>query len=71
MMMTLAELREELAGLHSEQASEVERDLHEVRLHSDRGAVVQVVACRPRSPLLQPPRPESLSCADSPGRVLR
>lgn len=44
LMMTLAELREELDGLHFELAREVEREVHEGRLHSGRGAVVQVVA---------------------------
>ena len=47
LMMTLAELREELAGLHFEQAREIERDVHEGRLHTGRGAVVQLVARRP------------------------
>ena len=47
MMMTLAELREELDGLHFEQAREVEREVHEGRLHTGRGAVVQIVARRP------------------------
>jgi len=47
LMMTLAELREELAGLHFEQAREIERDVHEGSLHTGRGAVVQIVARRP------------------------
>ena len=46
LMMTLAELREELDGLHFELAREVEREVHEGRLHTGRGAVVQVVARR-------------------------
>jgi SAM-dependent methyltransferase len=44
MMMTLAGLREELAGLEFLQAREIERDVVEGRLHTGRGAVVQVVA---------------------------
>jgi SAM-dependent methyltransferase len=47
LMMTLAELREELNGLHFEQARELEREVHEGRLHTGRGAVVQIVARRP------------------------
>lgn len=47
LMMTLAALREELAGLHFVQAREIEREVHEGRLHTGRGAVVQVVARRP------------------------
>lgn len=47
LMMTLAELREELAGLDFEQAREIERDVHEGRLHTGRGAVVQLVARKP------------------------
>lgn len=46
LMMALAELRAELQGLHFEQAREVEREVHEGRLHTGRGAVVQVVARR-------------------------
>ncbi|WP_373054477.1 class I SAM-dependent methyltransferase [Thioalkalivibrio sp.] len=46
LMMTLTELREELDGLHFELAREVEREVHEGRLHTGRGAVVQVVARR-------------------------
>jgi hypothetical protein len=46
-MMTLAELREELDGLCFLQAREVERELHEGRLHTGCGAVVQIVARRP------------------------
>jgi hypothetical protein len=47
LMMTLSELREELAGLHFELAREIEREIHEGRLHTGRGAVVQLVARRP------------------------
>ena len=47
LMMTLAELREELAGLHFEQARELERDVREGRLHTGRGAVVQLIARKP------------------------
>jgi len=41
-MMTLAGLREELAGLEFLQGREMERDVVEGRLHTGRGAVVQV-----------------------------
>jgi len=45
--MTLAELREELDGLHFEQAREFEREVHEGSLHNGRSAVVQLVARKP------------------------
>ncbi|MDA8098817.1 MAG: class I SAM-dependent methyltransferase [Nitrospiraceae bacterium] len=44
MMMTLAGLREELAGLEFLHAKELDRDVIEGRLHTGKGAVVQVVA---------------------------
>ncbi|QSV46226.1 SAM-dependent methyltransferase [Geobacter benzoatilyticus] len=47
MMMTLAGLREELAGLEFVEGREIERDVVEGRLHTGRGAVVQVVARKP------------------------
>uniref|UniRef100_A0A831U269 Class I SAM-dependent methyltransferase n=1 Tax=Geobacter metallireducens TaxID=28232 RepID=A0A831U269_GEOME len=47
LMMTLAGLREELAGLEFLQGREMERDVVEGRLHTGRGAVVQVVARKP------------------------
>ena len=47
MMMTLAGLREELAGLEFLHGREIERDVVEGRLHTGRGAVVQVVARKP------------------------
>ncbi|WP_043740694.1 class I SAM-dependent methyltransferase [Thioalkalivibrio nitratireducens] len=47
LMMTLDELRTELAGLEFEHAREYEREVHEGRLHTGHGAVVQVVAVRP------------------------
>lgn len=47
MMMTLAGLREELAALEFLHARELERDVVEGRLHTGRGAVVQVVARKP------------------------
>ena len=56
--MTLAALREELAGLELEVARECERDVIEGTHHTGRGAVVQVVARRPGgrnpSPVLVP-----------------
>lgn len=47
LLMTLADLREELAGLEFLQALEIERDVVEGRLHTGRGAVVQIVARKP------------------------
>jgi SAM-dependent methyltransferase len=47
LMMTLAELREELAGLDFEEAREIERDVREGKLHTGRGAVVQLLARKP------------------------
>jgi SAM-dependent methyltransferase len=44
LMMTLEELRTELHGLHLEHGCELEREVHEGRLHTGRGAVVQIVA---------------------------
>ena len=44
LMMTLVELRDELTGLEFLQAGELERDVVEGRLHTGRGAVVQIVA---------------------------
>jgi SAM-dependent methyltransferase len=49
LMMTLAELRDELPGLDFEVGRECEREIHEGRLHHGRGAVVQVIATRPPS----------------------
>ncbi|MDD3530037.1 MAG: class I SAM-dependent methyltransferase [Gallionellaceae bacterium] len=47
LMMSLAELRAELAPLAMELGQEVERDIHEGLYHQGRGAVVQVLARRP------------------------
>ncbi len=47
LMMTLADLREDLHGLQLEIGREIERDLGEGTLHRGRGAVVQVLARRP------------------------
>jgi len=47
--MTAAQLREELAGLDFEILRELERDVREGTKHTGRGAVVQVMARRPRS----------------------
>lgn len=49
MLMTLADLRQELRGLMFEHAVELERDVIEGSLHTGRGAVVQVVARKPQS----------------------
>jgi len=46
MLPTLAELREELAGLDFELAVEREREVHEGKLHNGTSAVVQVVATK-------------------------
>ena len=46
-LMTLADLRRELAGLDFVHAVELEREVVEGRLHHGLGAVVQVVAVRP------------------------
>ena len=45
--MTLAALYEELAGLHFVHAQEIVRDVIEGRLHTGKGAVVQVLAVKP------------------------
>lgn len=45
--MTLAELHQELKGLVFEHACETERELIEGTLHTGRGAVVQLIACKP------------------------
>lgn len=57
--MTLAALRDELAGLDFDVACECERDVIEGTCHTGRGAVVQIFARRPAgrnaSPALVPP----------------
>ena len=47
MMMSLENLRQELKGLDFVHALELERDIVEGKLHTGRGAVVQVVAVKP------------------------
>ena len=47
LMMDLDTLRGELAGLELLHAEETEREIHEGRLHTGRGAVVQIVARKP------------------------
>jgi len=47
LLVTLSELREELAGLDLVVARETEREVHEGRLHTGTGAVVQVVGIKP------------------------
>lgn len=44
LLMTLDQLKEELAGLRLEHAMELEREIVEGKFHTGRGAVVQVVA---------------------------
>jgi hypothetical protein len=46
MLMTAAQLREELAGLDFEILREMERDVREGTKHTGRAAVVQVLARR-------------------------
>jgi SAM-dependent methyltransferase len=47
--MTLDALREELAGLQFAVSRECEREVREGSGHTGRGAVVQVLTCKPRS----------------------
>jgi SAM-dependent methyltransferase len=47
MMMTLDGLRQELEGLEFKHALELERNVVEGKLHTGKGAVVQVVAVKP------------------------
>lgn len=47
MLMSLSSLRQELAGLEFRHALEQERDVLEGKLHTGRGAVVQVLAVKP------------------------
>lgn len=49
LMMTREALTEELDGLEFEEAVERERDVIEGRFHTGRGAVVQVLAHKPRN----------------------
>jgi hypothetical protein len=45
-LVTLADLRSELEGLDFLVGQEIEREVHEGRLHTGRSSVVQVVAMR-------------------------
>jgi hypothetical protein len=45
-LVTLADLRSELEGLEFLVGREIERDVHEGRMHTGRSSVVQVVAMR-------------------------
>jgi hypothetical protein len=47
MMMDLNGLRAELAGMDFDYDADVIRDIHEGRLHTGQGAVVQVLARKP------------------------
>ena len=47
MLMTLAELKEDLVGLSFELGQEIERDVVEGKYHDGKAAVVQVIARRP------------------------
>ena len=46
-MLTLDELREDLAGLDFHVAHEIERDIHEGKYHHGKSAVVQIFATKP------------------------
>ena len=46
-LMSLAQLREELAGLEFQHALELEREVIEGQLHTGIGAVVQIIAVKP------------------------
>jgi hypothetical protein len=46
MLVDLAALRADFAGLQVVHAAELERDVHEGKGHRGRSAVVQFVACR-------------------------
>lgn len=48
LFMTLADLHEELEGLDFEIARETEREINEGKYHSGPGAVVQILARKPR-----------------------
>lgn len=48
MMMSAAQLREELAGMDFQHLQELERDVIEGTFHTGRAAVVQLIAARPR-----------------------
>jgi SAM-dependent methyltransferase len=50
LLMTLDNLRDELAGLEFVVAREIERDVTEGSFHQGRGAVVQILARRPQLP---------------------
>jgi SAM-dependent methyltransferase len=47
LLVNLSDLTDELAGLDSEHAVELERDVLEGKFHTGRGAVVQVIAYKP------------------------
>lgn len=47
LLMSLETLRQELAGLDLQHAVELEREIIEGRLHTGRGAVVQILATKP------------------------
>lgn len=47
LLMTLSALRQELAGLEFVHACELEREVVEGKLHTGRGAVVQILARKP------------------------
>lgn len=48
LLLDLAELKDELAGLHLSHAVETEREIHEGRYHDGIGAVVQIIGSKPQ-----------------------
>jgi hypothetical protein len=46
-MMTLEALEQELRGLNLEYGVELDRDIVEGKLHTGKGAVVQIIVIRP------------------------
>lgn len=59
LLMTLAEVREELAGLELIEAEEKLREVHEGRYHDGMSAVLQVVARKSSNTGARPARPSS------------
>ena len=49
MLLALAELKDQLAGLELPIARQVTRGVYEGRYHAGAGAVIQIVATRPRA----------------------
>ena len=47
LLVTLEDIRGDVQGLHLDVAQEIDREVHEGRLHTGTGAVVQVLAVKP------------------------